>query len=217
MNYITHLNAVFRRFSDDQKLNPTHVSLYMALFQFWNIHHFPIIFYINREEVMKMSKIGSRSTYSKCLRLLHRQKYLQYFPSTNPFQNSRVKLAKFGQGTGQSSEQSSGKVVDIALVSNINYLKRNKNKIDIPNSKEEVLDFFENRNWSKKEAVKFYNHYAAVGWKLGGKVEIKDWRSVAENWVLRAGEKEENKGYRRSNSQVDYLKISKSKNYGKPL
>lgn len=222
MNYITHLNAVFKRFSEDVKLNPTHVSLYMAFFQFWNIYHFPDIFYINREEVMKMSKIGSRSTYSKCLRLLHKQKYLQYFPSFNPYQNSRVKLVKFGQSTGQGPGQSgdhgSGKVVDIALVSNINYIKPIKNIIDIPNSKSEVLDFFEEKNWCNKEAAKFYNHYAAVGWKLGGKVDIKNWRSVAENWVLRAGEKKEGKlDHRRSNSQIDYLKFSKSKNYGKPL
>lgn len=61
MNYIKHLNAVFQQFSMDSRLNPTHISLYVALFQFWNIHRFPEVFYINREEVMVMAKIGSKA------------------------------------------------------------------------------------------------------------------------------------------------------------
>ena len=225
MNYITHLNTVFRRFSEDHELNPTHVSLYMSLFQFWNYNRFPAIFFINREEVMKMSKLGSRTTYQRCMNHLHKCKYIEYFPTNNPLKNSRVKLFKFGQSSGQSSEQgseqssehSSGKVVDIALVPNINYIKPNKTYIDIPGSKKEVIDFFQDQKWCPREAVKFYNHYAAVGWRLGGKVIIKDWRAVAENWILKAGEKEKSTGPERRKSQVDYLKISNSKNYGKPL
>ena len=70
MNYIRHLNAVFEQFSKDSRLNPSHVSLYMALFQYWNINRFPEVFYIAREEVMAMAKIGSKATYHRCLRRL---------------------------------------------------------------------------------------------------------------------------------------------------
>ncbi len=61
MNYIKHLNAIFQQFSKDSRLNPTHISLYMALFQFWNINRFPAVFYINREEFMKMAKVLQRT------------------------------------------------------------------------------------------------------------------------------------------------------------
>ena len=61
MNYIKHLNAAFQKFIEDSRLNPTHVSLYVALFQFWNISRFADCFYINRQEVMQLSKIGSKS------------------------------------------------------------------------------------------------------------------------------------------------------------
>ena len=36
MNYIKLLNAAFEKFYFDDRLNPTHISLYMALFQEWN-------------------------------------------------------------------------------------------------------------------------------------------------------------------------------------
>lgn len=34
INYIKHLNGVYQRISEDENLNTSHVSLYMALFQF---------------------------------------------------------------------------------------------------------------------------------------------------------------------------------------
>ena len=35
MNYIKHLTGFFEKVATDKTLNPTHVSLYMSLFQFW--------------------------------------------------------------------------------------------------------------------------------------------------------------------------------------
>ena len=40
INYIKHLNTVFEQFSKDNKLNPTHISLYVTLFQHWNLNKF---------------------------------------------------------------------------------------------------------------------------------------------------------------------------------
>jgi len=62
VNYILHLNAVFDQFSKDSRLNPTHISLYVALFQLWNANHFPKEFFVNRDEVMQLAKVGSKST-----------------------------------------------------------------------------------------------------------------------------------------------------------
>lgn len=42
LNYIKHLNAVFQQFSKDSGLNSTRISLYIAIFQFWNIWIFSI-------------------------------------------------------------------------------------------------------------------------------------------------------------------------------
>jgi len=95
VNYIKHLKSVFIQFSKDNRLNPTHISLYIALFQLWNVNRFPEEFYINREEIMKYSKIGSKSTYHRCIKELSHWDYVVYIPSHNPYKGSKVKILKF--------------------------------------------------------------------------------------------------------------------------
>lgn len=220
MNYIKHLNAVFQQFSMDSRLNPTHISLYMALFQYWNINRFPEEFYINREEIMKMSKIGSKATYHRCLKNLHRWKYIKYLPSHNPYKGSKIKMPKFDTSSDTSSdtstESTSEQLEGQELVSNtnVNKLNININKAKLPKNKNDVLVFFEKQKWPALEGEKFFNHYNGIGWKLGGKIEIADWRSTAENWMLKAEEIETAKPV---SQKRDNLKTSKSKNYAQPL
>lgn len=216
MNYIKHLNAVFQQFSMDSRLNPTHISLYMALFQYWNINRFPVEFYINREEIMKMSKIGSKATYHRCLKNLHRWKYIRYLPSHNPYKGSKIKMPKFDTSSDTSTESTSEQLEEQVLVSNTNINKHNTNinKAKRPKNKNDVLVFFEKRKWPTLEGEKFFNHYNGIGWKIGGKIAIADWHSTAENWMLKAKEIETGKIV---SQKRDNLKTSKSKNYAQPL
>ena len=82
-------------------MNPSHVSLYMTLFHFWNCSFFHSEFYINREEVMKLSKIGSTATYHRCIKQLDHWNYVIYRPSHNPFKGSKIKMFDFGTSTEQ--------------------------------------------------------------------------------------------------------------------
>ena len=95
MNYIKHLTGFFDRVAKDKLLNPTHVSLYMSLFQFWNCNRFRNPISISRDEIMRISKISSKATYHKCLKALHSQGYIKYEPSYNPFKGSHVFLFNF--------------------------------------------------------------------------------------------------------------------------
>lgn len=95
MNYIKHLTGFFDRVAKDKLLNPTHVSLYMSLFQFWNCNRFRNPISISRDEIMRISKISSKATYHKCLKALHAQGYIKYEPSYNPFKGSHVFLFNF--------------------------------------------------------------------------------------------------------------------------
>jgi hypothetical protein len=95
MNYIKHLTGFFEKVAIDRTLNPTHVSLYIALFQFWNCNRFKNPISINRDEVMRISKISSKATYHKCLKNLHSLGYINYEPSYNPFKGSHVILFNF--------------------------------------------------------------------------------------------------------------------------
>ena len=97
MNYIKHLTGFFEKVVLDKTLNPTHVSLYMALFQFWNCNRFKNPISINRDEVMRISKISSKATYHKCLKNLHSLGYINYEPSYNPFKGSHVILFNFSE------------------------------------------------------------------------------------------------------------------------
>ncbi|WP_373519546.1 hypothetical protein [Pricia sp.] len=227
MNYIKHLNAVFQQFSMDSRLNPTHISLYVALFQFWNIHRFPEVFYINREEVMAMAKIGSKATYHRCLKRLDDWKYIKYLPSHNPYKGSQIKMLKFGTSGGTSIDTSSGtttgtsteQVVGQALVPNTNINKQIENdyKHKLPKNENMVLDFFKKKKWPPIEAKKFFNHYTSIGWKVGGKIKIVNWQASAENWMLKAAEIKKQQRVKEPSQNRDNLKTTKSKDYGQPL
>ena len=93
MNYIKLLNAAFEKFYFDDRLNPTHISLYMALFQEWNSCRFMDEFYVNRRDLMRCAKIGSKSTYHRCITDLDSWNYLLYYPSNNPYKGSKIKMA----------------------------------------------------------------------------------------------------------------------------
>jgi hypothetical protein len=101
MNYIKHLAGFFDRVASDERLNPTHVSMYVSLFQFWNASRFQNPISISRNELMKVSKISAKATYHKCMKELNDFGYLQYRPSYNPFKGSLVYLFNFQTGSEQ--------------------------------------------------------------------------------------------------------------------
>ena len=215
MNYIKHLNAVFQKFYADKRLNTTHVSLYMALFQFWNLNRFREEFYIDRQEVMELSKIGSTATYHRCLKQMDSWDYLKYFPSHNPYKGSKIKLFNFGTTSEQvvNEFETSNEQVLIRNT-NINKQIENINKTKLPKNEFEVIDFFKEKKWPDNEAKKFYNHYQSIGWKIGGKIKIEDWHATASNWMLKANEFETADAVPQ---KKDNLRTSKNKDYGQPL
>jgi len=235
MNYIKHLNGVFQLFSKDSRLNPTHISLYIGLFYIWNYNRFPDSFHINREEIMKLSKIGSTTTYHRCIKELNYWKYVAYFPSHNPFKGSTIKMFKF--------DTSDTKAINLeypingqALVSYININKHNTNFIKLEAIAKEklILEFFKKENWPKLEAEKFFNHYQGIGWKVGGKTKIVDWQATAKSWMLKAAEmnlssraqfnlssraqsREKNQNNLPLDHFQDNLHTNQNKNYDEPL
>ncbi|MDC1321737.1 hypothetical protein N8219_00480 [bacterium] len=187
----------------------------MALFQLWNVTRFAKIFYINRQEVMKLSKIGSRTTYYRCIQELNEWKYIDYIPSNSIYKSSEVRMTIFWTASDHdlvNNETSSGH----ALVYNTNINKQieNINKTKLPKNEIEVIGFFKKKKWPAKEAQKFYNHYQGIGWKIGGKIKIEDWQATASNWMLKANEFE---NVDTVSQKKDNLRTNKNKDYGQPL
>lgn len=243
MNYIKHMNKIMELFYEDERLQPSHITLYMALFQAWNQNRFTNPFPINRNELMKAAKISSFSTYTRCLTDLMRWKYLDYIPSFNPSLGSKVHLYTYC--TGECKGQCTGSCTNTVQLSvqqtvrhpyiNIN-TKHNKqiettraqekNKIPIsPSSErvqgevptlEEVSVFFKEEKYPQTEAEKFFNHFESNGWLVGGKSKMKDWRAGARNWMLNA-EKFEKPKHNEKAPRPQNLHTGNEKDYSEPL
>jgi hypothetical protein len=97
MNYIKHLTGFFSRIALENSINPTHISLYLTLFQSWNVNRFKNPITISRDEMMKGSKIASKATYHKCIKELQRLKFLDYHPSYNPYSGTQVFMINFSE------------------------------------------------------------------------------------------------------------------------
>ena len=276
MNYIKHLTGFFERIIQDRSLNPTHVSLYIALFQSWNINRFQNPISITRDEVMRICKISSKATYHKCMRDLNEKGYVKYEPSYNPYKGSLIFLFDFSDylkpvqkkasspekilskselvvnKQGTSNETSTGTSNEQALVSSINntnitnnsnvenlgeqsqnviarneaisddFLKNDgveekekssakkekaqtiadedKNQMEINRPKEFIVTsstlqnptndlvkaYFLQQSFPEREANKFFNYFSSVGWLVGGKTPMVDWKAAANNWMLNA-------------------------------
>jgi hypothetical protein len=191
LNYIKHLTGFFDLVVKDERLNPTHISLYVALFQYWNVNRFKNPISISRSETMKVSKISAKGTYHKCMKELHEYGYIKYDPSYNPFRGSLVHLVNFENGKARPNRRQvlnkdqSGD--EQALTPSLNATNNsNKNKQgDLP-PLSDIENFFREKKYPAAEAKKFYNHYKAIGWKIQGITPIKDWQALAEKWMQNA-------------------------------
>lgn len=239
MNYIKLLNAAFEKFFFDDRLNPTHISLYMALFQEWNSSRFADEFYVNRRDLMRVAKIGSKSTYHRCVTDLDAWDYLSYFPSNNPYKGSKIKMSIIGTSdepvTGQYSpilEQLAEQYHPIrepvvyqhrpfngqALVSTINNTKQ-VNNTKQPKGRQAVIVFFNKKGFDADEGKKFFDHYEANDWKTSDGKVIRDWQALAINWMDRTElfDQENKPNNKEASQKQDNLRTSKNKDYGQPL
>ena len=102
----------------------------MALFQLWNTNRFPREFFINRSEVMQLSKIGSKSTYHRCIKELHHWSYIIYSPSHNPYKGSKINILQNQTTTKQVQAHNNPNLettIKQALVPIYKHIQTNKN------------------------------------------------------------------------------------------
>ena len=94
MEKVKELTSFYSAIHDDHRIGATHISLYMALFQFYNLNQFKNPVAITRAQVMQAAKINGLGTYHKCIKDLADFGYILYEPSYNPSINSRVYLLR---------------------------------------------------------------------------------------------------------------------------
>lgn len=212
MNYIKHLTGFFIQIAHEATLNPTHISLYLALFQRWNINRFKSPITISRDEMMKASKIASKATYHKCIKELQRLGFIDYLPSYNPYAGSTVIIHDLSNGSSTKNRQPTSQVAEqvgepsiyskpILKTKRKQYKETTPEKME--NEEEEnvlavaketiqkthpaleiVKEYFSSQEASEFEAERFFNYYTSNGWLIGGKTKMKDWQAAARNWIL---------------------------------
>lgn len=109
MNYIRHLNTFFTLVKQDPNLTAAHVSLYMAMFQYWNFNRFQNPFPIQRVSMMQLSKIGSKNTYHRTLKDLHQAGYIFHHSQVSKFQHIKISMVRLDK----NSEQNGASQLDI--------------------------------------------------------------------------------------------------------
>jgi len=165
MNYIKHLAGFFDRVAGDERLNPTHVSMYVSLFQFWNASRFQNPISISRNELMKVSKISAKATYHKCMRELNDFGYLQYKPSYNPFKGSLVYLFNFQTGSEQPPDThhtkngTAGEQAQEPYINTSNIINQTSLNLGKPAQKKEVQKLNGQGKKEKSSAKKERNEF----------------------------------------------------------
>ena len=94
MEQVKALANFYSAIKDDNRIGTTHISIYMALFHFYNLNQFRNPIAITRSSVMQIAKISGIATYHRCIRDLHDFGYITYNPSYNPSISTKVFLLK---------------------------------------------------------------------------------------------------------------------------
>ncbi|MBK8516099.1 MAG: hypothetical protein IPL55_07355 [Saprospiraceae bacterium] len=95
INYFRHQDQFYEIVKSVDSINFTHIALYQALFRRWNLNFFNNPFHTDRETLMAMSGIKSKSAYYKVLRELESFDLLRYYPSTSMYVKSLFCLSTF--------------------------------------------------------------------------------------------------------------------------
>jgi hypothetical protein len=82
--YVPQLTNFYDQILNDVRINARHISLYMALFEFWNKNKFNNPIQIKRDMIMPFAKINGIATYHQCMKDLHQLGYIVYHPSFHP-------------------------------------------------------------------------------------------------------------------------------------
>ena len=86
------LSSYFERVASDERLFPTHISLFMALFYYSNGECPGTPFQVSRPKLMRFSRIKAISIYHRNIKDLVNYGYIQYSPSWHPQRGTQIRL-----------------------------------------------------------------------------------------------------------------------------
>ncbi|MDV3635149.1 hypothetical protein CMU84_08285 [Elizabethkingia anophelis] len=176
MNQNKDIINFFEHVIKDNRLYPSHISIYVALFQCWSKNKYQNPFRICRTEVMKLGKIKSFGTYHRCIKELHLAGFIIYSPSYDPYKGSLVEIIEFEQSETFIDKEFQEQELSV----------QQENHFSVPKLFEVEL-YFNERDQSSAQAHQFYSFYDSQNWKLSGGKLMNCWQSAARSWISRGG------------------------------
>ena len=90
---IPEIDYFFSAIREDSRINPVHISLFMAIVQQWGKNNRQSPISVFSKELMQLAKISSIATYYRSMKQLHEYGYVKYKPSHNCYCRSLIYLA----------------------------------------------------------------------------------------------------------------------------
>ncbi|NML70783.1 hypothetical protein HHL23_13400 [Chryseobacterium sp. RP-3-3] len=172
MNQTKDIINFFEHVIKDKRLYPSHISIYVALFQCWSMNRFQSPFRICRAEVMELGKVRSLGTYHRCIKELHLAGFIIYSPSYDSYKGSLVEIIDF-----EESETSINKAFREQKLS-----VQKESHFSTPEFYEVEL-YFNERALPSALAYTFYSFYDSQSWKLSDGKLMNSWQAAARNWI----------------------------------
>ncbi|MBB6127445.1 hypothetical protein [Mucilaginibacter lappiensis] len=89
---INPLSDFFNAIEKDARISITHIGIYAALLQYWQVNECVNPIRVYSYEVMKIAKISAHATYHKSVKDLNAFGYIRYEPSFKRNSPSKVYL-----------------------------------------------------------------------------------------------------------------------------
>lgn len=91
-DYIKHF---FGTVATDNNMRCSHIALYMSILQLWTEQNNGKLISISRQQLMALSKIGSKATYHRCIAYLCKREFIKYYPTFNSYIGTKIELLAF--------------------------------------------------------------------------------------------------------------------------
>lgn len=216
MNGFKQINAFYSFvFSNTSKINATHVSLYVFLWNQNNRNNWVEWFKCPFDLAMQGACIGNRNTYYKCLNDLKNWNLIDYQPGINGYKAPTIKLIQLydsdtttDTATDTSSDTSSDTTTDTTTVHNIKHItNKQKTRNSIYPTLQEVEEYFDLHGYSKESACMAFQYYASANWKDRNGKQVKAWKQKMHGvWF-----KPENKKTAEPKKYISYIPENENK------
>ena len=92
-DFAFELSGFLNAIKEDSRISPVHISLFVAIMQYWNDNNFTNPINVFSKRLMQLAKISGLATYYKTIKELDEYGYIKYKPSHNQYARSLIYLS----------------------------------------------------------------------------------------------------------------------------